>query len=83
MASIELTDCSVNPLTTLVEEILPSFAADARDLVSKVMALAKSRGEEVPIQDGFDLYKELVHIRGVHAQALPRSVNRLRQKVPC
>lgn len=61
----------VNPLTTLVEEILPSFAADARDLVSKVMALAKSRGEEVPIQDGFDLYKELVHIRGVHSQALP------------
>lgn len=54
-----------------MEEILPSFAADARDLVSRIIDLAKSRGEEVPIQDGFDLYKELVEIRGVHAQALP------------
>jgi len=56
----------------LVEEILPSFAADARDLVSRVMELAKSRGEEVPLQDGFDLYKELVDIRRVHSQALPK-----------
>lgn len=66
-----LTNNSVNPLTVLVEEILPSFAADARDLASKVMELTKARGEEVPVQDGFDLYKELVEIRRVHAQALP------------
>ena len=31
---------------------------------------SKERNEEVPIQDGFELYKELVDIRGVHAQAL-------------
>lgn len=61
----------VNPLTVLVQEILPSFAADARDLVSRIIELAKDRDEEVPVQDGFDLYKELVQIRGVHAQALP------------
>lgn len=61
----------VNPLTLLVEEILPSFADDARELVARIMELAKERGEEVPVQDGFELYKELVEIRRVHAQALP------------
>ena len=59
-----------NPLSILVEEILPSFAEDARALVSRIMQLNKDRGEEVPIQDGFELYKELVEIRRVHAQAL-------------
>lgn len=61
----------VKPLPILVEEILPSFAADAKDMVSRIIELWHDRGEEVPIQDGFDLYKELVAIRQVHAQALP------------
>jgi hypothetical protein len=61
----------VNPLTALVEEILPSFAADARDLVSRIVEVVRGRGEDVPVQDGFDLYKELVSIRKVHSQALP------------
>ncbi|GAM87280.1 hypothetical protein ANO11243_053020 [Dothideomycetidae sp. 11243] len=61
----------VSPLTILVQQMLPSFAADARDLVARVIELAKARDEDVPIEDGFDLYKELVQIRGVHAQALP------------
>lgn len=61
----------VNPLSILVSEMLPAYAADARDLVSRIMELVKNRGDEVPIQDGFDLYKEMVEIRRVHAQALP------------
>ncbi|KAK8187200.1 uncharacterized protein BKA78DRAFT_185659 [Phyllosticta capitalensis] len=61
----------VNPLNTLVQEVFPSYAADARDLVTRIMDVAHQKGEEVPIQDGFDLYKELVEIRGIHAQALP------------
>jgi len=61
----------VKPLSILVETLFPSFAADARDLVSRTMDLARDRDEEVPIQDGFDLYKELVEIRRIHAQALP------------
>ena len=61
----------VNPLTVLVEEILPSFAIDARELVARIMAMNKENGAEVPIQDGFELYKELVDIRRVYAQALP------------
>ncbi|EKG18203.1 C2 calcium-dependent membrane targeting [Macrophomina phaseolina MS6] len=61
----------VNPLNVLVHEILPSYAADARDLVAKIMEYAQQKGEELPIQDGFDLYKELVEIRRIHADALP------------
>lgn len=52
-------------------EILPSFAVDARDFVTSIMDRAQTRGDEVPMQDGFDLYKELVEMRRVHLQALP------------
>ncbi|KAF2177644.1 hypothetical protein K469DRAFT_696417 [Zopfia rhizophila CBS 207.26] len=61
----------VNPMMVLVEEMFPSYAADARDLVARIMDVAQSNGEEVPIQDGFDLYKELVEIRRIHSDALP------------
>ena len=61
-------------MSILVEEMLPAYAADARDLVARIMELAQVRDEEIPIQDGFDLYNELVEIRKVHADALPKSV---------
>ncbi|KAF2091296.1 hypothetical protein K490DRAFT_33194 [Saccharata proteae CBS 121410] len=60
-----------NPLNVLVAEILPAYAADARDLVARIMDVAHQKEEEIPIQDGFDLYKELVEIRRIHADALP------------
>ena len=55
----------------LVTETFPSFAADSRDLVSRIMEMAKDNGEEIPQQDGFDLYREMVAIREVHSQVLP------------
>ncbi|KAK5109382.1 hypothetical protein LTR62_007048 [Meristemomyces frigidus] len=67
----------VNPASILVEEVLPSFADDAKELITRIMALAKEKETEdgkpgeVPIQDGFDLYRELVEVRHVYAQALP------------
>lgn len=63
----------VKPLPILVEEILPSFADDARELVSRIIQISKEKGAEgeIPVQDGFDLYRELVEIRRVYAQALP------------
>ena len=61
----------VSPLLILVEEVLPSYAADARDLVERIINMASDRGDEIPIQDGFDMYSELVEIRKVHAQVLP------------
>ena len=61
----------VNPLTALVETILPLYAEDARDIVKRILDLAKERDEEVPIEDGFQLYGELVEIRQIHSQCLP------------
>ena len=61
----------VNPLTALVETILPLYAEDARDIVKRILDLAKERNEEVPMEDGFQLYRELVEIRRLHSQCLP------------
>jgi len=60
----------VNPLVILIETILPNYAQDARDMVDRIMGVAKSKGEEIDIQDGFDLYREMVEIRGVYLGAL-------------
>lgn len=61
----------VNAFQVLVEEIFPSYAADARDIILRIIEVVHERGEEVGIQDGFDLYRELVEIRKVHGEALP------------
>jgi hypothetical protein len=60
-----------SPMMCLVEKIFPSYAADARDLVARIMDVARAKEEELPVQDGFDLYKELVEIRRIHKDALP------------
>ncbi len=61
----------VNPLTALVETILPLYAEDARDIVTRILELTKERKEEVPVEDGFQLYGELVEIRRIHSDCLP------------
>lgn len=61
----------VNPLTVLVETMFPSFENDGADLIQRIMNVAQSNNVEVDLQDGFDLYKELVEIRRIHQQALP------------
>lgn len=61
----------VSPMMCLVEEIFPAYAADARDLCARIMDVAHEKGEQVPVQDGFDLYRELVEIRRIHKDALP------------
>lgn len=66
-----LTFSSVSPLTALLRTILPLYAEDARDIVAKILQIAKEKQEEVPIEDGFQLYGELVEIRRVHGEALP------------
>lgn len=61
----------VNPLMALVETVLPLYAEDARDIVARILQLAQEKNEEVPIEDGFDLYGELVEIRRIHGDVLP------------
>ena len=62
----------MNPLTALVETVLPLYAEDARDIVARILDLAQASGQEVPIEDGFQLYGELVDIRRVHGEVLPK-----------
>ncbi|KAI0482426.1 hypothetical protein GGR56DRAFT_186661 [Xylariaceae sp. FL0804] len=61
----------VNPLTVLAETIFPNFEDDAHDLVRRIVQVAQDQGEELPLQDGFDLYKDLVEIRRIHRTSLP------------
>jgi hypothetical protein len=61
----------VNPLTILVETMFPSFENDAGDLIQRILHVAETNNSEVDLQDGFDLYRELVEIRRIHHAALP------------
>lgn len=69
---MSLTVRSVDPFIILVETMLPAFVADARDQVTAILERSESSGNKVPIQDGFDLYKEMLEIRQVHHEVLPR-----------
>lgn len=60
----------VDPLEILVEEIFPSFEGDAKAIIESIMMSEQEQGE-VEIQDGFDLYRELVEIRRIHQRSLP------------
>jgi hypothetical protein len=51
------------------------YAEDSRDMVQRVMGQAEEKGEEISMEDGFDLYKELSEIRHVYTQAIPGYVS--------
>lgn len=55
-----------------METILPLYAEDARDIVKRILDLTKDNDEEVPVEDGFTLYGELVEIRRIHGDCLPK-----------
>lgn len=60
-----------SPFGVLVETMFPTFEDDAKAIVERILAVHTERKEEVHVQDGFDLYKEMVEIRKIHVQALP------------
>jgi len=61
----------VSPFAVLVATMFPNFEEDANAMIQRVIQVAKDRGLEVNLQDGFDLYKELVEIRKIHVESLP------------
>lgn len=61
----------VSPFKVLVEAAFPIFEEDAREIISRVLLVAKDRNEPVNLEDGFELYKELVRVRATHRQKLP------------
>jgi hypothetical protein len=46
------------------------YAEDAQDMVSRLIQDARDKGMELPIEDGFDLYKGLGAIRRLYADTL-------------
>ncbi|KAM0256670.1 hypothetical protein ACHAQJ_004824 [Trichoderma viride] len=62
----------VNPLSILVYEVFPKFEQDASAIIQIIMQGASEGGAEIEIQDGFELYKELKEIRGIHEEFLPK-----------
>lgn len=63
----------VNPLQILVETMFPTFETDAGEIITRILQVARDNNTEVDLQDGFDLYKELVEIRRIHRDALPNT----------
>ncbi|KAL1884245.1 hypothetical protein VTK73DRAFT_3229 [Phialemonium thermophilum] len=61
----------VDPFKVLVETMFPIFEEDANAFILQVLQVAKEKGIEIHLQDGFDLYKELVEIRKIHLASLP------------
>ncbi|KAK2023954.1 hypothetical protein LX32DRAFT_644088 [Colletotrichum zoysiae] len=55
----------------LVEVMFPSYERDAQHIIERTIAVAKEKEMEINMQDGFDLYKELVEMRRTHHAALP------------
>lgn len=44
------------------------FAEDAHEMVIRILEQANTRNEEIAIEDGFDLYKQLANIRQLFHQ---------------
>ncbi|EEQ33228.1 C2 domain-containing protein [Microsporum canis CBS 113480] len=61
----------INPITVLVNYILPVYAEDARDMIIRIIEQAQEKNELIEMQDGFDLYGELSSIRQTYIEALP------------
>jgi len=67
--------CRAEPFQALVKNVLPSLAADARDQIILIVEQAEKTGQEIALQDGFDLYQEMMEIRAIYQQALPKFVS--------
>lgn len=61
----------VNPLVVLLECTLPVYAQDARNMIEQILEYAHQTNQIIAIEDGFDLYRELVEIRRIHTESLP------------
>ncbi|KAM0519967.1 hypothetical protein ACHAPE_003239 [Trichoderma viride] len=66
------TIMGVDPLSILVYEVFPKFEQDASAIIQIIMQGASESGQELEIQDGFELYKELKEIRDIHEEFLPK-----------
>jgi hypothetical protein len=58
------------PSQAWLEAALPLFEEDAHEMINRILAFSKERELEINLEDGFDLYKELVEIKKIHARVI-------------
>ncbi|PLB33592.1 C2 domain protein [Aspergillus candidus] len=63
----------VNPYKTLLANVLPIFSEDAHEMVVRIVEQEKAQELEIPMEDGFELYKQLASMRRIFAEELPGS----------
>ncbi|KAJ5273916.1 hypothetical protein N7478_009041 [Penicillium angulare] len=61
----------VNPYITLCSRVLPMFAEDSQEMVIRILEQTKAKGEEIEIEEGFDLYRLLATIRRLFMNTIP------------
>jgi hypothetical protein len=61
----------VSPFKVVVEVTFPSFEEDCHEIIKRVLKTAEESDLEIPLDDGFELYRELVEIRRIHVESLP------------
>ena len=61
----------INLVFLTIEVIFPTFAEDSQKLIKAIFKVAEEKGEELDMQDAFDMYKKLVEVRDVYDQVLP------------
>jgi hypothetical protein len=61
---------SVEPSSILIQIALPALAQDCRNQIASIIE-TKSSENEINVQDGFELYKEMVEIRRWHFKTFP------------
>ncbi|KAI5294001.1 hypothetical protein KEM52_004873 [Ascosphaera acerosa] len=61
----------VNPAKVLYSVVLPQYAGDAHSVICSIVETAQRSGNQVDIEDGFQLYTELKQIRAAYRAALP------------
>jgi len=61
----------VDPITIFVEVVFPQFAIEAEQIVKEIMQMYQDEGEEMSVEDGFELYKELSEIRRIYKSVFP------------
>ncbi|KAF3907511.1 hypothetical protein AA313_de0201247 [Arthrobotrys entomopaga] len=53
-----------------IESIFPAFAEDAENIIKGIFRVSQDKGEELDIQDAFDMYQSLIEVRDIHDQVI-------------
>ncbi|KAF3273980.1 hypothetical protein TWF970_008185 [Orbilia oligospora] len=53
-----------------IEGIFPAFAEDAENIIKGIFRSSQEKGEELDIQDAFDMYQGLIEVRDIYDQVI-------------